>query len=105
MTEIFAVAIGVLGAISFYLITSKNLFRILLGLILIGQSVHLYLFSRGGLHQSQPALIDPDQVGLENVSDPLIQALILTAIVISFAIISFAAALFLRNTPKSGGAS
>jgi multicomponent Na+:H+ antiporter subunit C len=102
MIEVFAVSVGVLGAASFFLITSKNVFRALLGFILLGQVVNLFLFTRGQLIEAKPALIPDQESTISAVSDPLIQALILTAIVISFAMVSFAAALFLKNQKPSG---
>lgn len=105
MTEIFALSVGILGATAFYLITSKNVFRTLLGFILLGQAVSLFLFTRGQLVPANPAILDEVNAAPAEVSDPLIQALILTAIVISFAMISFAAALFLKNQKYSGGSN
>lgn len=94
MISVFSVLLGLLTSVSFYLITSKDRFRMLLGFLLLSQVVNLFLFTRGYLEEAQPAL--SSVLESETVSDPLVQALILTAIVISFAMISFAAALFLR---------
>lgn len=94
MINLVALLLGLLSAVSFYFITSKSHFRMLLGFLLLGQTVNLFLFFRGILSFGDSAF-QPLDAG-QKVSDPLIQALILTAIVISFAMISFGAALFLR---------
>ena len=55
----------------------------LVGLILLGQAANLVLFASGGLRHNAPALITK---GMAEPTDPLPQALVLTAIVIGLGI-------------------
>lgn len=77
-----SIVVGILFAIGTYLILSKTLLRIILGVSIIGHGVNLLLLSMGGLKKGGPPLL-----GLKESSftDPLPQALLLTAIVINFA--------------------
>jgi multicomponent Na+:H+ antiporter subunit C len=92
-TVVFPVVIGGLFAAGVYLLLDRSLTRVLLGFILIGNGTNLLLLSTGvgGL---APILgfAKPDQM-----SDPLPQALILTAIVITFASTAFLLALMYRS--------
>ncbi|ACL19220.1 multisubunit sodium/proton antiporter MrpC subunit [Desulfitobacterium sp. LBE] len=77
-----AIVIGILFTIGTYLILSKTLLRIILGTSLIGHGVNLLILTMGGLKKGGPPLL-----GLKEslFTDPLPQALLLTAIVINFA--------------------
>jgi multicomponent Na+:H+ antiporter subunit C len=77
-----SIIIGILFAVGTYLILSKTLLRIILGTSIIGHGVNLLLLTMGGLKKGGPPLL-----GLNTLTftDPLPQALILTAIVINFA--------------------
>ncbi len=68
-------------------------FPVILGLTLMGYAVNLFLFLTGRLHTNLPAIISENQT---RYTDPLPQALVLTAIVIGFAMIAFAVVLSLR---------
>lgn len=74
--------VGILFTIGTYLILTRSLLRIILGVSIIGHGVNLLLLTMGGLKKGGPPLL-----GLKEVSftDPLPQALLLTAIVINFA--------------------
>lgn len=77
-----AIVIGILFTIGTYLILSKTLLRIILGTSIIGHGVNLLILTMGGLKKGGPPLL-----GLKEslFTDPLPQALLLTAIVINFA--------------------
>ncbi|GAK06399.1 Na(+) H(+) antiporter subunit C [Geomicrobium sp. JCM 19038] len=65
-----------------------------MGLLLLSHGAHLLLLTMAGLKQGMPALVDRyDQA----FTDPLPQALILTAIVISFGMTSFSLAIAYRT--------
>jgi multicomponent K+:H+ antiporter subunit C len=84
----FAVAssIGALTAAGIWLLLRARTFDVILGLTLLSYAVNVLIFSMGRLVIGKPPII---QAGLEptlaNHTDPLPQALVLTAIVISFA--------------------
>jgi len=82
METLMAIVIGVLFTIGTYLILSKTLLRVILGTSIIGHGVNLLILTMGGLKKGGPPLL-----GLKETlyTDPLPQALLLTAIVINFA--------------------
>lgn len=77
-----SIAVGILFTIGTYLILSKTLLRIILGTSIIGHGVNLLILTMGGLKKGGPPIL-----GLKElfITDPLPQALLLTAIVINFA--------------------
>lgn len=81
MTLLFALAVGVVFGCGAYLLLKADLFRIVLGIMLIANAANLALVT-SGLRRG-PSPIEP---GAEPVSDPLVQALAITAIVIGFAV-------------------
>ncbi|MBU3848636.1 MAG: Na+/H+ antiporter subunit C [Candidatus Acinetobacter avistercoris] len=95
---LLASAIGLLIATGIYLILRARTFPVVLGLAMIGYAVNLFLFSMGRLQLSSPAIL----TDTTKVSDPLPQALVLTAIVIGFATTAFIVQLALRSRYESG---
>lgn len=96
MSVIYAfVAAGLFGC-GLYMILSRHLVRMLLGLSLLTAAVNLMLFQAGRIRSVQPPLIVEGAERLGPTADPLPQALILTAIVIGFALTVILAALALR---------
>ncbi len=79
MELLTALAVGMLFAIGVYQLLRRNLIRSVIGLIILANAVNLFLLSAGAYRGIDPAYTTADQV----TSDPLPQALILTAIVIS----------------------
>lgn len=79
-----------------YMILSRNIVRMLMGLSLLGTAVNLMVFQSGATSSSQPPIIPEGADRLANAADPVPQALILTAIVIGFALTVMLAALALR---------
>ncbi|SFE28145.1 Na(+)/H(+) antiporter subunit C [Alteribacillus iranensis] len=86
MEIVMSIVAGVLFMAGTYLVLSKNMIRIIVGTSVISHGAHLLLLTMAGLKTGAPPLL-----GLEasNYTDPLPQALILTAIVISFGVTSF----------------
>jgi multicomponent Na+:H+ antiporter subunit C len=79
MNLITSLAIGVLFAAGIYQMLRRNVFRAALGLALVSNAVNLFLFSICAYQGLAAAYSTADR----QVSDPLPQALVLTAIVIS----------------------
>jgi multicomponent Na+:H+ antiporter subunit C len=98
----FIIAFGVLVAVSAYLLMSRNLLRMLLGLLVLGNAANLSIFVAGRLKSGQPPLVPVGEMTLTVSANPLPQALILTAIVISFALVVFAMVLF-QNANRAMG--
>jgi multicomponent K+:H+ antiporter subunit C len=96
----FAIAsgIGVLVSVGVYLMLRARSFDVILGLTLLSYATNLLIFSSGGLVVGKPPVlregIDPT---LANYTDPLPQALVLTAIVISFAMTAVMIVLAMRS--------
>ena len=90
METILALLVGVLFAISVYLLLSGSLIRLILGVFVLGNATHLLIFVSGRLTRESPPLIDYGlKVAEAGIANPLPQALILTAIVISFSLFAF----------------
>ena len=82
--------VAALFAVALYLLLSKHIIRMLLGVVLLGNAVNLLIFTNGRIGPIAPPIIpDGAEVPLEAVANPLPQALILTAIVISFSFFAF----------------
>lgn len=94
MEPVFAIAFGVMIAVAAYLLMSRNLLRIVLGLLVLGNAANLSIFIAGRLTSRIPPLVPAGETALAGGANPLPQALILTAIVISFALIAFTVVLF-----------
>ena len=89
------VAAGLFGC-GLYMVLSRHVVRMVLGLSLLTTAVNLVLFQAGRIRSAQPPLIAEGAERLGESADPLPQALVLTAIVIGFALTVILAALALR---------
>ena len=81
MEALIAATIGLLTAVGLYLMLRARTFPVILGLTLLSYAVNVFIFISGRLAVNLPAIIDKSATGY---TDPLPQALVLTAIVISF---------------------
>jgi multicomponent K+:H+ antiporter subunit C len=83
---VLALAIGLLSACGVWLLLRPRSFQVIIGLSLLGYSVNLFIFSMGRLAlDKEPVLAPGVPTTLQNYTDPMPQALVLTAIVIGFA--------------------
>lgn len=81
MEALIAAAIGLMTAGGIYLMLRRRTFPVIIGLSLLSYAVNLFLFVAGRLAPGLPPIISKTAMGY---TDPLPQALVLTAIVISF---------------------
>lgn len=81
MEFILASTIGALTAGGVYLTLRLRTFPVILGISLLTYAVNLFLFSSGRITLGAPPIL---RDGVTVYTDPLPQALVLTAIVISF---------------------
>jgi multicomponent Na+:H+ antiporter subunit C len=90
-----AVLCGVLFGTGTVLLLSRSLIRALLGVLLMGNGVNLlYIIASGRAGEAPLVRGRPDAaIGADGISDPLPQAMVLTAIVITLAVTAFALAL------------
>lgn len=93
MSIALAIATGLLFAAGTYLIMQRLLTRIVIGLGLISHGANLALLGSGGRPGAAP-IVDGTA---GPYSDPLPQALVLTAIVITFGVTAFLLALAYRS--------
>jgi multicomponent Na+:H+ antiporter subunit C len=90
------VLIGALTSTGVYLLLERNLTRMLLGLLLIGNAINLLILTVGG-PSGNPPVRGRISDGETTTADPLAQGMILTAIVISMGIAAFVLALTYRS--------
>lgn len=85
MELLVASAIGVLTAAGVFLVLRKRTFPVILGLSLLSYAVNVFLFATGRLAVNlPPVLTSHSNINPADYTDPIPQALVLTAIVISF---------------------
>ncbi|MFC3726847.1 NADH-quinone oxidoreductase subunit K [Neoaquamicrobium sediminum] len=94
MEPVFALAFGVMVAVAAYLLMSRNVLRVVLGLLVLGNATNLSIFLAGRMGSRTPPLVAAGETALVGGANPLPQALILTAIVISFSLVAFTTVLF-----------
>ncbi len=103
MAPLHSILLGVLFAVSFYLMMRRNMVKVLLGLMLFSNAVNLLVFAAGGITRWQAPIIPADAETLPTPhADPLPQALVLTAIVIGLGLLSFVMALIYRTYRNVG---
>jgi multicomponent Na+:H+ antiporter subunit C len=90
------VLIGALTSCGVYLLLQRNLTRMLLGLLLIGNALNLLILTVGGA-SGNPPVRGRASAGATTTADPLAQGMILTAIVITMGIAAFVLALTYRS--------
>lgn len=99
MELLVASATGVMTAVGIYLLLRARTFPVILGLTFLTYAVNLFLFAMGRLTINQPPVIS---ALASAYTDPLPQALVLTAIVISFGMTALIVVLALRGFLESG---
>jgi len=103
MDIVFAIAIGGLYAAGIYMMLRRSVVKLIIGLALLSQAANLLIFAVGRPGRGTPPIIPPGMAELTTpFSDPVPQALILTAIVISFGVTAFALILIKRAYQETG---
>lgn len=91
---LLVVAAAVMVAGGVYLVLERSLTRVAVGLVLIGNGVNVLFIVTGGPRGGAPIVgVTPE----EAMSDPLPQAMVLTAIVITLALTAFLVAMAHRS--------
>ncbi len=91
---VLVVVIGVLFTVGVYLLLERSLSRVLIGVILIGNGANLLFLIAGGAAGAPPIVGDAP---VSEMSDPLPQAMVLTAIVITLGMTAFLLAMAYRS--------
>lgn len=99
MEIVMAFVIGILFMSATYLMLSKSLLRIIIGTGLLSHGAHLLILTMGGLKRGTVPLLGEKA---SSYTDPIPQALILTAIVISFGVTAFFLVLAYRAYKELG---
>ena len=96
-------SISIVVAAAVYLSLSRDLFRVVAGLTLLGAATNLIMFAAGRFASPAPPLLGSiEDAASAAASNPLVQALVLTAIVISFALLCFSLVLGASLRKASG---
>ncbi|WP_435360593.1 sodium:proton antiporter [Haloarchaeobius sp. DFWS5] len=102
MTEfVLATVLGLLFALGTFLVLRRDVVRVVWGVSIISQTANVYLITMGVMQGSVPVLGHHGE-GAASVTDPLVQALVLTAIVIGFGTTAFALVLTFRVYEEHG---
>ena len=99
MEVLMAIVIGALFATGLYMMLRRSLLRLVIGLCIMSHAANLLIFVMGRLKKRAIPVLE--QSGT-TFTDPLVQALILTAIVISFGVIAFFLVLVYRTHEEGG---
>lgn len=99
MEALIAIVIGVLAACGVYLLLRARTYPVILGIMLLGYAVNLFLVAMGRVAPGAAPIL---QEGVTDYVDPLPQALVLTAIVIGFGMAAFVVVLALRAGMTTG---
>ena len=91
---VLVVVIAALVTVGVYLMLERSLSRVLVGLILTGNGVNLLFLVAGGAAGGAP-IVGTTPIG--RMSDPLPQAMVLTAIVITLGLTAFLLAMAYRS--------
>lgn len=90
MILILAIVSGILSSMGLFMILKRSLIKIVIGFIMLSHAANLVIFLSGKFVISGVPLIEGNARQIEeSISDPLPQALILTAIVIGFGMLAF----------------
>lgn len=97
MDYVLAALVGVFVSLGIYLLLSRSVIRMLIGMTILGNGVNLLIFTAGRVTREVAPIVPS---GLDTpagpIANPLPQALILTAIVIGFSMFSFLLVLAFR---------
>ena len=98
-----ASAIGVLTAAGIYLLLRARSFDVILGMTLLSYATNLLIFACGRVVAGKPPVLRAfAPTTLAHYTDPLPQALVLTAIVIAFAMTAVSIVLAIRSRADNG---
>lgn len=82
MNVIFALATGVMFGLGVFQLLRRDMVKSAMGFYILFTAINLFFFAVGAFNGVVPPYVEAAEQG--QISDPLVQALILTAIVISF---------------------
>lgn len=83
MNVIFSLVVATLFGVGVFMLLKRDLIRVVMGMTLISNAAILFTVAAGLSRGEAPILPIPEEA---TISDPLVQALALTAIVINFGV-------------------
>lgn len=84
MNVLFAIATGLMFGLGVFQILRRDLIKAAMGFYILFTAINLLFLAVAAFHGDTPAYVDASNRIAGQSSDPMVQALILTAIVISF---------------------
>jgi multicomponent Na+:H+ antiporter subunit C len=93
------VAAAAMVGCGIYLVLERNLTRVLVGVLMLGNGVNVLFLISGGPAGRAPIV---GEASVASMSDPLPEALVLTAIVIGLGTVAFVLAMAHRNWQLNG---
>jgi multicomponent Na+:H+ antiporter subunit C len=104
MELIIAIFIGLLYACGVYLLLRRSIVKLILGVFVISNATNLIIFLSADIQRSGVSFIgsESEKASIEVMTDPLPQALILTAIVIGLGISAYILALKYKYFEATG---
>jgi len=103
MTTVLAVCVAVFVTVSIYLMLSRELKSVAMGVFVLGHGANLAILAMSGSPVLPGGgLRNPPILGSSDLVDALPQALILTAIVINFAVMGFLLTLLIVTARRTG---
>ncbi len=91
MILLVSIVVAIMFGSAAYLMLKRDLIRVITGMILIGNAANLYIMATGLRRGVAPVL-----PARSEMSDPLVQAMTLTAIVIGFGVAALVLSLVFR---------
>jgi len=103
VTTVLAVCVAVFVTVSIYLMLSRELKSVAMGVFVLGHGANLAIIAMSGSPVLPGGgLRNPPILGSSDLVDALPQALILTAIVINFAVMGFLLTLLIVTARRTG---
>jgi len=103
VTTVLAVCVAVVVTVSIYLMLSRELKSVAMGVFVLGHGANLAIIAMSGSPVLPGGgLRNPPILGSSDLVDALPQALILTAIVINFAVMGFLLTLLIVTARRTG---
>lgn len=93
MELLLAILTGFLFSIGVYLMLRRSIVKFIIGIIFMSNATNLLVFLSAGIVPGKPVFVEEAVAGEVLTTDPLPQALVLTAIVIGFGLVVFTLAL------------
>jgi len=102
MEIVLAILVGVLYTAGAYLLLRRSILKFIIGILFLSNATNLLVFISAGVKAGAPAFINKAEDTGRVMSDPLPQALVLTAVVIGLGVAAYALALKYKYYEQTG---